>query len=85
MKLSHSSNIQAQYRHTPGLLLSLDKADDVLHPEHEVTHHTEEAELVSGIQQSCPSALAGFQKTPPGLQNLALTPLDVVGFVSSIC
>lgn len=79
-----SSKAEAGQHHTPGLLLRLDEADDVLHPEHEVTHHTEEAELVSGVQQSRPPALAGLQQTPPGLQHLALTPLDVVRFVSSI-
>ncbi|TNN54312.1 hypothetical protein EYF80_035462 [Liparis tanakae] len=54
----------------PGLLLGLDQADDVLHPEHQVAHHADEAELVSGLHQLHPAALRRLQQVLPGLEDL---------------
>ncbi|TNN44820.1 hypothetical protein EYF80_044969 [Liparis tanakae] len=68
----------------PGILLGLDKPDHVVHPQQEVSDHAEEPELVSGVEEAEPASVAGLQQTPPGLQHLALPPLDVVGFVSGI-
>lgn len=74
-----------QSSHPPGLLLGLDKADDVLHPEHEVTHHVEEAELVSRVEQTRPPPFTGFQKVPPCVQDFALPPLNIVSLIAGIC
>lgn len=54
----------------PGLLLSFDQADDVLHPQHQVAHHAKEAELVSGVHQLSPPAFHCCQQVLPGLQDL---------------
>lgn len=55
---------------SPGILLGLDQTDDVLHPQHEVAHHAEEAELVSGVDQLHPPALSRLQQVLPGLEDL---------------
>lgn len=68
----------------PGVLLGLDEPDHVLHPQHEVPDQAEEAELVPSVQQAELSLIAGVQQVLPGLQNLALPPLDVVRFVSGV-
>ncbi len=54
----------------PGILLGLDQADDILHPQHQVAHHAEEAELVSGVDQLHPPALRRLQQVLPGLKDL---------------
>lgn len=55
---------------SPGVLLSLDQADDVVHPQHQVPHHAEEAELVSRVHQLQPATFSCFQQVLPGLQHL---------------
>lgn len=64
----------------PGLLLGLDQADDVLHPQHQVAHHAEEAELVSGVHQLHPSTLHCLQQVLPGLQDLRRMRQHTAGF-----
>lgn len=54
----------------PGLLLGLDQPDHILHPQHQVTHHAEEAELVSSVGQLHPPTLRRLQQVLPGLQDL---------------
>lgn len=68
----------------PWLLLGFDLPDDILHPQHEVTHHAEEAELVPRVHQPHPAALAGIQQGLPGFQDLVLPLLDVVSLVTCI-
>lgn len=51
----------------PGLLLGLDEADHILHPEHEVSNHAEEAELVPRVEQPHPASLTRLQQALPGL------------------
>lgn len=62
----------------PGFLLSLYLLDDALHPGQQVSHHGEKAELLSGVHQSCPAAVAGVQQTLPGFHHLPLCGLDAV-------
>lgn len=69
----------------PGVLLGLDEPDHVLHPQHQVPDQAEEAEFVPGVQQADLAFVAGIQQVPPGFQDFALPPLDVVRFVSSVC
>lgn len=68
----------------PGLLLGLDLPDDILHPQHEVPHHAEEAELVPCVHQPHPAALTGVQQGLPGLQDLVLPLLDVISLVTRV-
>ncbi len=63
---------------SPGFLLSLYLLDDALHPGHQVSHHGEEAELLSSVHQPLPAAVAGVQQALPGFQHLSLCGLDAV-------
>lgn len=68
----------------PGLLLGLDLPDDILHPQHEVPHHAEEAELVPRVHQPHSATLTGVQQGLPGLQDLVLPLLDVISLVTRV-
>ena len=68
----------------PGILLGLDEPDHVVHPQHQVSDHAEETELVPGVDEAEPASVAGLQQAPPGLQHLALPSLDIVRFVAGV-
>ena len=57
---------------------------DSIHPEHEVSHHIEEAELLHGIQQEEPSSLTSLKQALPGRSHCTLTPVNVISFLPSI-
>lgn len=57
---------------------------DTVHPEHEVTHHVEEAELLYCVQQEDPAGLTSFQQTLPGRSHSMFTPVNVIRFLPSI-
>ena len=66
----YSCQLEDDLWSSPGVLLGLDQTDDVLHPQHQVAHHAEEAELVSGVDQLHPATLRRLQQVLPGLQDL---------------
>lgn len=57
---------------------------DAVHPEHEVSHHVEEAELLHSVQQEEPAGLTGLQQSLPGNRHSTLTPVNVISFLSSV-
>lgn len=57
---------------------------DTVHPEHEVSHHVEEAELLHGVQQEEPAGLTSLKQALPGRSHSMLTPMNVISFLPSI-
>lgn len=57
---------------------------DTIHPEHEVSHHVEEAELLHGVQQEEPAGLTSLEQALPGRSHGMFTPVNVISFLSSV-
>lgn len=57
---------------------------DAVHPEHEVSHHVEEAELLHSVQQEEPAGLTSLQQALPGGRHSMFTPVNVISFLPSI-
>ena len=57
---------------------------DAIHPEHEVSHHVEEAELLHSVQQEEPAGLPGLQQALPGGRHSVFAPVNVIGFLPGV-
>ncbi len=57
---------------------------DTVHPEHEVPHHVEEAELLHSVQQEDPAGLTRLEQALPGRSHSMFTPVNIIGFLPSI-
>ena len=57
---------------------------DTIHPEHEVSHHVEEAEFLHCVQQEESASLTSLKQALPGRGHCMFTPVNVISFFSSI-
>ena len=55
-----------------------------VHPEHEVPHHVEEAELLHGVQQEEPAGLSSLEQALPSRRNSMFAPVNVISFLPSV-
>lgn len=68
-----------------GLLGGLHLPHQVVHPEHQITNHSEEPEEVVGVVQLRLSAITLSLKLEPSAYNFPLAVGDFHGLVASIC
>lgn len=55
-----------------------------IHPEHEVSHHVEEAEFLHGVQQEEPASLASLEQALPGRSHSMFASVNVIRFLTSV-
>lgn len=68
----------------PGAVVCINLQVNTVHPEHEVSHRVEEAELLHGVLQQQSAGLTGLLQSLPGRAHSVLTPVNVISFFTSV-
>lgn len=69
---------------SPGAVVCIYLQIDTVHPEHQVSHHVEEAELLHSVQQEEPAGLTSLKQALPGRSHSIFTPVNVVRLLPSV-